>query len=155
VFLTRRYIEVYDVLNRVMGVCVCVCVCMCGERITNLQVYKHNKDDPRSIDRSIAARRQDGRGPNQFRRRRGGAVPESLTTTTTTTSPGVGYDVLSTRVIDPPPHRGAAACGRRRIILSSSSSSPCVCAYYFYTILIYAIAHVHPPTAKTLRRRCK
>jgi len=67
---------------------------------------------------------------------------------------GVGYDVLSTRVIDPPPRRGAAACARRRIIVVVVVTMR-LCVYYFYTILIYAIAHVHPPTAKTPRRQCK
>jgi len=67
---------------------------------------------------------------------------------------GVGYDVLSTRVIDPPPHRGASACARPFTLVVAVLLLHVVVVvviyYFYYTILIYAIERVlvHPRQKK-------
>lgn len=111
------------------------------------------------IVRSIVAAARTTK-PNQFSRRRGGgAVPESPEADDSDTDrrrvSGVGYDVLSTRVIDPPPHRGASAYARpfTLVVAVLLSHVVVVVIYYFYTILIYAIV-AFIPDRKTLRREC-
>jgi len=120
------------------------CVCVWWTHYEFTSIHKHNKDDPRSIDRydRIAARRQDGRTSSVAvatvlyrnlsvrrrhidRRRRRRLLRGRRVS-------GVGCDVLSTRVIDPPPHRGAAACARRRIIVVVVTM--CLCVLFLYNL---------------------